>query len=238
MSFCLFMTVFLAQSATGVSSATQSVFSEGGLWGLFLKGGIFMWPILLSSVVMVAVALERLVSLRSGMVRPRRLVKEVERRIRAGNPVAAVEKCASKGASAYARMVHACLQRAGSEHYAMEEALEEAGGRVLYDLRKGTRPLGVIADVAPLLGLLGTVTGMIKAFNVVASAGALGKAELLAEGIGEALMTTAFGLCVAVPAIILYHAFRGRAENWVRVIEDECLEYARLVRDGKETLQP
>lgn len=206
---------------------------DGGLWGLFLKGGFFMWPILIGSVVMLAMALERLVTLRPGNVRPKKIVREVKSRVAKGDADGAIKICAGSKNSAYARMVHACLQREGAEAYAMETAIEEAGARELNDLRRGTRTLGVIADITPLLGLLGTVTGMIKAFNVVAAAGALGKAELLAEGIGEALMTTAFGLCVAVPAIILYHYFRGRADTWVRVIEDDCLNYAQMLRDNK-----
>ncbi len=215
------------------AAVADSPAADGGLWGLFLKGGFFMWPILIGSIVMLAMALERQVNLRSGAVRPRKLAREVERRIANGDTTGAMQECAVLKTSAYARMVHACLQREGAEAYAMETAIEEAGARELINLRRGTRTLGVIADIAPLLGLLGTVTGMIKAFNVVAAAGALGKAELLAEGIGEALMTTAFGLCVAVPAIILYHYFRGRADNWVRIIEDDCLSYAQLLRDNK-----
>ena len=108
-----------------------------------------------------------------------------------------------------------------------QAALEEAGARVLYDLRRGCRPLGIIAELAPLLGLLGTVTGMIEAFDVVAQENALGQAELLAGGISKALLTTAFGLCVAVPALLFYQYFRSKSEGWVRIIEDTCIE--RLV---------
>ncbi len=233
------MTAFSMPIVSGKSLAdltaatTDSLLADGSLWSLFQKGGLFMWPILISSVVMVALALERLASLRSRAVRPRRLVKRIEDRIADDDLDGAVAACTENRSSVYARMVQACLQHEAAKRYSMEATLEEVGARMVYDLRRGTRALGVIADIAPLLGLLGTVTGMIKAFNVVASAGALGKAELLAEGIGEALLTTAFGLCVAVPAIILFHYFRARAENWVRIVEEDCLAYAQSLRAGK-----
>jgi biopolymer transport protein ExbB len=127
-------------------------------------------------------------------------------------------------------MVRTCLDRADADGFEMEAALEEAGSRELYDLRRNARPLGVVADVAPLLGLMGTVIGMIKAFEVVAHSGALGRTELLAEGIGEALITTAFGLAVAVPSIIAYHYFRARADGFVRAMEDECLDIVNALR--------
>ena len=104
---------------------------------------------------------------------------------------------------------------------------------MLGDLRRGARPLAVIGDIAPLLGLMGTVTGMIKAFDVVAKAGALGRTELLATGISEALLTTAFGLLVAVPSLVAYHWFRGRADAVAREMEDACLGLVRAVR-GRE----
>ena len=116
----------------------------------------------------------------------------------------------------------------------MEVALEETGARVLYDLRKNARPLAVIADVSPLLGLMGTVLGMIKAFEVVARSGALGQAEMLAAGIAEALLTTAFGLSVAVPSLIFYHYFRGKGDGLVRQMEDTCIGIMRDLRKQRK----
>jgi biopolymer transport protein ExbB len=189
---------------------------------MFLKGGYLMWPILLCSVVALAVVLERLVTLRRGAVFPRRFHDAVAASMSAGRVDQALAQCRDNR-SPFARLLESCLLRAEATGFEMEAALEEAGARVLYDLRNNNRPLGVIGEVAPLLGLMGTVLGMIKAFEVVARTGTLGRAELLAEGISEALLTTAFGLSVAIPAIIFYQYFRSKADGLLRAMEDACV---------------
>lgn len=196
---------------------------------MFRNGGPLMWPILLCSVIALTFAFERLVGLRRSAVFPRRVLEKVTALISEGRVEEAREWCAGHG-SPFARLVHACLDRADSPGYEMETALEEAGSRVLYDLRRNARPLGVIADAAPLLGLMGTVLGMIKAFEEVARAGALGRTEMLAGGIGEALLTTAFGLGVAVPSLVLYHYFRDKADGLLRAMEDACIEIVTDLR--------
>ncbi len=228
--------------ATNVTALGSDVVARlddgGGLVGLFFKGGPFMWPILLCSIVALAFVFERLVSLRRGAIYPARQVKALREQVLAGDTDAAIAAC-EEASSPFARVLHACLVRSETEGFEMEAALEEAGARALYDMRRGSRPLGVIADVAPLLGLLGTVTGMIKAFEVVAQEGGLGKAEMLAEGISEALLTTAFGLCVAVPALLFYQYFRSRTEGWVRIIEDTCLDLlVKMRRSRRQTATP
>jgi biopolymer transport protein ExbB len=192
-----------------------------------------MWPILLCSIAALAFILERLTGLRASIVFPAGLLSKARALIGAGKRDEAAELCASD-ASPFAKLLRSCLTRSGDDVSATEAALEEAGSRVLYDLRKNTRLLGVVADVAPVLGLLGTVWGMIKSFEQVASAGALGRAEQLSEGIGEALLTTAFGLTVAVPAILFYHYFRGKADGLLRSMEDACLELMDPLRRGTE----
>jgi biopolymer transport protein ExbB len=151
-----------------------------------------------------------------------------------GRSAEAIELC-GRSRSPFAKLLYACLSRFDAPGFEMEAALEEAGSRELYDLRKNARPLGVVADVAPLLGLMGTVLGMIKAFEVVARTGALGRTELLAEGIGEALLTTAFGLSVAVPCLIFHHYFRGKADDLLRSMEDACIEILNDLRRRQGT---
>lgn len=204
-------------------SEESGVVTGDTVFDMFRGGGYLMWPILLCSVVTLAFVLERFVALRQSVVFPRPLRSEIEGLARDGKLDEALE-LSSNEQSPFAKLVHACLVRAESTGFEMEAALEEAGSRALYDLRKNAKPLGVIADVAPLLGLMGTVVGMIKAFEVVAKTGALGQTELLAQGISEALLTTAFGLGVAVPALISFHYFRQKAETHVRSMEDSCLE--------------
>jgi biopolymer transport protein ExbB len=106
----------------------------------------------------------------------------------------------------------------------MERAAAEASYDVTYQLKRNVRPLGIIASVSPLLGLLGTVFGMIKAFDRV-SAGGLGRGERLAGGIAEALVTTGAGLLVAIPALLLFHYFRGRSEDLVRTAEAQTSSF-------------
>lgn len=196
---------------------------------LFQNGGVMMWPILICSVVMVAFGLERAFGLRTAHIFPAVLRQELTALARKGDVAEAIERCnASK--SPFARLMQASLQRADNPGFEMEVALEESGARVLYDLRRNCKPLAVVADVAPLMGLMGTVAGMIKAFDVVAHTGALGRTELLAEGISEALLTTAFGMLVAIPAVILYHIYRSKAENLLRTMEDAALEILPLFR--------
>ena len=225
-----------ANAATAADTFTQAVLesaSDGGVIALFVRGGEFMWPILICSVVGLAFIFERIVSLRRSAVYPTKQVKQVKRLIESDQTDAAVDYC-EKNSSPFTRVMHACLVRSDASGYEMEAALEESGARILYDLRRGARPLGIIAEVAPLLGLLGTVTGMIEAFDVVARQNALGKAELLADGIGKALLTTAFGLCVAVPALLAYQWFRGRSEGWVRIIEDTCIDMLTRIRRSRK----
>lgn len=226
---------------TNTLDAAQNVLADAGrhmvdqiasrqsLWSLFERGGNLMWPILICSIIGLAFVFERIVTLRRPAVMPRGIFSKIKELCREGRVDDALEMSA-KSTAPFAHVVHCCLLRADAPGYEMEAALEEAGARVLYDLRRGSRPLGVIADVAPLLGLMGTVTGMIKAFDVVAHSGGLGKAQLLAEGIGEALLTTAFGLSVAIPALLANQYFRARAEGWVREIEDSCLEMLSELR--------
>ncbi len=202
------------------------------LMEMFKSGGFMMWPILACSIGLGAFLLERLVAMRRAAICPSQLRARLLAAAREGGASAALETCnvADNEKLPLAVMARACLERAGHDGFEMEAGLEEGGARVLGDMRRGARPLAIIGDIAPLLGLMGTVTGMIKAFDVVAKAGALGRTELLAEGISEALLTTAFGLLVAVPALLAYHYIRSRADALAREMEDICLEIIRVVR--------
>ncbi len=230
------MVVGVAAAGVLVAGAACAQEAEGQSGGqsieeLFSRGGFLMWPILLCSVVTVAFVFERWVGLRHGRVFPAKLYDTLLGLAREGRIEEAQELCRG-GRSEFARLVAGGLARAESGGFEMEDGLEEEGGRVLYNLRSNCKPLAVMADVAPLLGLMGTVTGMIKAFDVVAKSNALGRTELLAEGISEALLTTAFGMAVAVPAVIAYHIFRSRAENLLREMEDAALEIVATMRKG------
>ena len=220
-----------ADNAGSIADAAEAAATAPGpsLAEYFKSGGFLMWPILLCSIVMVAFALERAVSLREAHIFPRTLNRELMTLARNGEVAQAMARCQADR-SPFARLMLACLPRAENDGFEMEAALEEAGARVLYDLRRNCKPLAVVADISPLLGLMGTVTGMIKAFDVVARSGALGRTELLAEGISEALLTTAFGLLVAIPAVVCYHIYRSKAENLLRLMEDAALDILSALR--------
>ena len=222
--------VLVAGAAWAQGAATTPNTGQS-LEDLFDRGGPLMWPILLCSVVMVAFIFERWIGLRHNRIFPAKLHERLLGLAREGRLDEAREVCRT-GRSEFARLVGGGLARAEADGFEMEAGLEEEGGRVLYNLRSNCKPLAIVADVAPLLGLMGTVTGMIKAFDVVAKSNALGRTELLAEGISEALLTTAFGMAVAVPSVIVYHIFRIRADNLLREMEDAALEIVAAMRKG------
>ena len=140
-----------------------------------------------------------------------------------GGPAAALEVCRRRERP-LARVLAAGLARTGAPDPEVEKAVEDAGEREVKRLSANLRPLVVIGMIAPLLGLLGTVWGMIEAFSSIAFQGGLGKPELLASGISQALVTTAAGLAIAIPAQALYYYFKGRIDRFVRGVEDVYLE--------------
>jgi biopolymer transport protein ExbB len=123
-----------------------------------------------------------------------------------------------------ARVLAAALGRVSDGREGMEEAAAAESYRALYDLRRNVRPVGIVASVAPLMGLLGTVLGMIQAFDSV-SGGGLGRGEELARGIAKALLTTGAGLIVAIPALLVYHYLKWRSEDLSRRAEAEAAAF-------------
>ena len=245
LAFCLAIggTCYAAESAVPVASdeaspapsaegtPVQESSDEGGtitgktILDTLQRGGWLMAPIFLCSVIGLAFTLERFVSLfvLRRRILPKVVPDQVLHAVTTQGVSAAEEICKADG-SAFARVVGAGLHRAHLSLLDMEKAIEDTGARLLWDLRKNARPLGIIATVAPLLGLLGTVVGMVEAFDVVAQKGALGNPKELASGIAKALLTTGFGLAAAIPFLLLYHFFRGRAETLMREIEEKAVE--------------
>jgi biopolymer transport protein ExbB len=189
------------------------------LWVTLSRGGPLMIPILLCSLVAVAFTIERFVSLRQGAVAPRTLAEDVLKAVGNGGAAAGLELCQQRPSS-LARVLGAGLALAGSPKEDVVAAMQETGERELWNLDRFAKPLNIIAGVSPLLGLLGTVWGMIIAFDVVAQKGALGDPKQLANGIATALLTTLAGLSVAIPAYILYHYFRGKTDRMIIEIEE------------------
>ena len=195
------------------------------LWETFTHGGPLMIPILICSLVGMAFAIERFVSLRRSAVAPRDLEPKVLETLEEGSADEALILCERKP-SALSQVLAAGLALAGGARDDIVAAMEETAERELWHLQRFARPLSVIAGVAPLLGLLGTVWGMILAFDVVAQKGALGDPKALAGGIATALLTTLAGLTVAIPAYVLYHYFRSRSDRLIIEIEETAAHVA------------
>lgn len=198
-------------------SAPPSVFE------LATKGGVMMIPITLCSLVVVAVVLERLAVLRRNRVTPPSFEKKLHAAMDGVGSSEAHEVC-KKFDSPAARVVAAGLDKLGHTAEIVEKHLTAQGDAELFQMRRRLRMLTVIASIAPLLGLTGTIFGMIQAFQVV-SEGGLGNDELLAGGIYEAMITTAAGLLVAIPTIIFYHWLVSRVDGHARELDRIAVDF-------------
>ena len=180
------------------------------MWELIQKGGITMYPIILLSVIALAVFLERLISLRKEKYVPKAFYEQLVSLLKKRNINEAVEVCKANK-SALARISETIITNTDLPLSRLLEVAEESGRSEASKLDKFLPSLQTIVAIAPLLGLLGTVLGMIKIFDVIALQGT-GSAEALSSGIAEALLTTAAGLVVAIPAQIFYFIAKARAD--------------------------
>jgi len=192
------------------------------LWQLFLAGGLLMWPIVAMSLVVVTFGIERFFALRQSRFLPRPLRDGLEQITKAGtfDPRKAYRLC-KQYPSVAADVVGTMLEKIGRPLPEIERAVEVVKDREASRLYANIRPISLAVTVTPLLGLLGTVQGMIIAFYTTATleAGANRAAEL-AQGIYVALITTFAGLCVAIPAAILAHWLEGRIMRGFRGVDD------------------
>lgn len=188
---------------------------------LVQAGGWLMLPILLSSIVAAGIIAERLWFLQRDRVIPARLVSQVRQRIDA-NQIDAQFVDALRDSSPLGRVLAAGLANRYQPREVVKESIEDTGRHVVHELERYLNSLGTIAAIAPLLGLLGTVIGMVKVFAAITVHG-VGNPGVLAGGISEALITTAAGLSVAIPALIGYRYLRGRVEELVVFMEQEAM---------------
>ncbi|MGI9012683.1 MAG: MotA/TolQ/ExbB proton channel family protein [Phycisphaerales bacterium] len=220
--------VLLAQAdgagagAGGAAGGTSEVQSA---WDFVLKGGPMMLPIALCSLVAVAVFIERLISLRRSAVMPGGFIPGLRKRLDDEGRAHAIAYC-TRSKTPVGNVFASALRRFDQPVELIEKNVTENGQREVIKLRKNLRVLSVIAAVSPLLGLLGTIFGMITAFRTVEqSADALGKTELLAGGIYEAMISTAAGLIVAIPALIGYHILAARVDRMVMEIDRAAVDF-------------
>lgn len=190
----------------------------------FLKGGIFMWPLLACSVLGVAFFLERIVTLFLSRTNPKKFVENLEEAIRKGGVKEGIEFC-EKNRSPVARILSKGLLKysesgnPGGKKERIEEAITSSGITELAFLDRGMWVLSSVVTLAPLLGFLGTVSGMIHAFDAIALAGEV-EPTLVASGISEALITTEAGLSIAFPLFFAYNFFNVKINSYTRDMEE------------------
>lgn len=192
---------------------------------LFRAGGPVMWPLLACSLVALAIGIERAVNLRRSKILDPVVVERVTGLVEGGRADRAVEVC-RQNPGIYTNIVLAGLELAPKGEPAAKEAVEDAGRHETTRLTRYLGALGTVVGISPLLGLLGTVTGMIEVFKTIAEVGT-GQAAELSNGISQALITTAFGLLIAIPSLVAYNYFQGRAESMITDLERETLRVLR-----------
>jgi len=189
--------------------------------GYLAAGGPVMLPIALCSLVFVAIVVERFLALRTTRVLPPAFVGEMKRLIAIGSEENLLENCRNYDAP-IAKIIEAGLSASDLPGHTIREVVETAGKEQSERLTRYLNVLATIASISPLLGLLGTVTGMIKVFNVISSKGVTNPSDL-AGGISEALLTTAAGLVVAIPTLIAFHYFQKRSSRLILRMEELSL---------------
>lgn len=199
---------------------------------LIKAGGLLMWPILLCSVISLAIIIERFWSLQTKRITPKNLVGQVWQWAKTGH-LDAKRINDIRRESPLGRLLAAGLVNLKHDREVMKESIEEVGRHVAHELERFLNTLGTIAQISPLLGLLGTVIGMINVFSVITTQG-VGDPGVLAEGIMQALITTAAGLTVAIPTLMFYRYFRGKVDELVLTMEQESLKLVEVIHGQRE----
>ncbi len=219
----------MAQPAAnnGAAPASSTEAAMPSLWDLAVQGGWFMIPIAIASVITIAFTCERIFGLRRSRVLPRALVEKLRSILAEGNiDPRKLWSASAEHPSPLANLVKSAVLKAGRPHAEVERSVEDAVQRETGDMTRNLRPINVVASIAPLLGLLGTVQGMIMAFMVTSTTSSTGtaKAQELAHGIYTALVTTFAGLTVAVISVVLANFLEGRIERLLLQMEGIFLD--------------
>jgi biopolymer transport protein ExbB len=202
------------------------------MWAIFIKGGPVMVPLAILSVVGLAVFIEKVITLRPSRVIQREIVNTIESvNSKADIPMAL--KICERYNSPFANIIRVGLEEADAPLTIVRQAMEDTGRRETKRLDRYMVILESVAGAGPLLGLLGTVTGMIRTFSVISIAG-VGQAGLLSGGIAEALITTAFGLCIGIPALIAFNLLGARVDSLVVRIDAQAHQLLRQLATIEE----
>lgn len=205
------------QASTTISAPEETIFS------LTMKGGPVMIPLGLCSLIALAVALERWITLSPKKIAPKNFFDTISDQGKDKDLNSLAVKCTeNKTALSQIILLGITKWQKTKLRDITEKTLEDGASRYIYKYKRSLRPLLHIGAIAPLLGLLGTITGMIRAFQNVASVEQYGKAARLASGIYEAMVTTAAGLIIAIPVLLVYYYLADRIDKCSDKIEDEC----------------
>lgn len=202
------------------------------MWELIKSGGWIMLPIVLCSIIAVAIVLERLWTLRASRVSPPNLLAQVWQWVQ-DKQMSRDKMSQLRAGSPLGQILAAGLTNARHGREMMKESIQEAGVKVVNELERYLTPLGTIAAITPLLGLLGTVLGMIEIFGAFMDSG-MANAPQLASGIAKALVTTAAGLFVAIPAVFFHRFLQRRVDELVVNMEQEAIKLVEAVEGHRE----
>jgi len=190
------------------------------VYQIFVSGGWLMWPILFCSIVVVAISIERFITLKSERIIPAGQLAQVWQQLR-NKELSGDRLKILRDSSPLGYILASGISNSGHGRDVMKDSIEEAAGQVIHQLERFLTILGTIANTTPLLGLLGTVLGMIQVFADIMLFGT-GNAAELAGGISQALITTAAGLTVAIPAMVLHRYFERHVESLVVQLEGQA----------------
>jgi biopolymer transport protein ExbB len=196
------------------------------VFSILQAAGWPIWPLLFASIIAVALIIERATALRRTKIVPAGLLQSVVADYRQSG-ISDAQLVRLEALSPLGRVLAAGMRNAKSSREIMKEAIEEAGRSVAHDLERFLTTLGTIASIAPLMGLFGTVVGMIEIFSSSTAAG--NNPQALAHGISVALYNTAFGLIVAVPSMIFYRHFRAQVDGFLVEMEQEAVKLVEII---------
>ena len=200
------------------------------------KGGPIMWPILLCSVFAFAIVIERLVSLQREQIDTKTFMEQISRSLKRNKIMEALELC-DRTTGPIAKILKAGILKHDRPRQEVRESIEDAAIHEVPRLERNLPVLATIAHVSPLLGLLGTVTGMVEAFQVIqAKASSVNPVNPgdLAAGIWEALLTTVFGLCVAIPTFVTYNYLVSRVDGFVLDMERSATDLMNILGEKRD----
>lgn len=236
----LFLSASLVMALTAIAHAAEAGAGAGvdkeTMFSLVKKGGPVMIPLAIGSIIALALGIERFISLQKERVVPDDFLKGLGEAWDRDPTGAAAEEFCDKSGGAAGHVFKAGIQWRHEGYQAVSKAIEDAGAREAEKIIRSLRPLSLIASVSPLLGLLGTIYGMIDSFQATAESGGAAKTSDLATGIYEALVSTAAGLTIAIPVLLLFQWLSTRADRAIDHIDEVGTEF--VVKHARLTPAP